>query len=314
MKMKWKSHAGIHRECLCTAPGGKQHWRHSYHTVIRQIYQPPYKKMTANMSSSAEQPALYPLVHQDLGKAGPAWLYPSLGKKWMNFCWSGWIQARKSKSNTQGSVPNPDLPFQQVRPVFSPLWGFLQDNKQKTKGFKLWSRAVSVKWAHKTGPKSLFSIGSRIFTVSKVWKPSQAQITERKLQEKRHILSAVTLLWYQRVLSSWRGNHQLCHRHHRRNWERGFLLPLAWTILLLLWDQRDPPRWARCLWSHSDRKDSLGLLIPAGDRRDLSPKAAQIITCFRNNRLLTCFLAGSFQLRGRQRQTGLEMWDVFSLK
>lgn len=305
MKMEWKSHAGIHKEWLHTAPGGKQ----SYHTFIRQIYQPPYKKMTAKLSSSAEQPALYPVIYQDLGKA-----VSITGEKLMNFCWSGWILAKKSKSNTQRSVPNPDLPFQQVSPAFSPLWGFLQDNTQKIKGFKVWSQTGSVKWAHKTGPKPLFSIGSRMFTAT------QAQITKRKLLQKRHChiyhLTFMNLLWYQRVLSSWRGNHQLCHHHHHHNWERGFLLPLAWTILLLPWGQTDPPRLARCLWSHSGRRDSPGPQIPAGDTRDLSlqPQGGTIITCSINKQLVTCFLAGSFQLRGTQRQTGLEIRNIFYLR
>lgn len=134
------------------------------------------------MSSSAEQPALYPLIHWNLGKAVPPWLYPSLRKNGLISAdlgefWPG------NQNLTQRSVPNPDLPFQQVRPVFSPLWGFLQDNKQKIKGFEVWSQADSVKWAHKTGPKPLFSTGRRIFTVT-VLQPSQAQIMRENCWRK----------------------------------------------------------------------------------------------------------------------------------
>lgn len=49
----------------------------SYQTFI---YQTPYKKMTDKLTRSAKYPALYPVTHQDLGKAVPGWLRSSLGK------------------------------------------------------------------------------------------------------------------------------------------------------------------------------------------------------------------------------------------
>lgn len=52
----------------------------SYQTFIIRFYQTPYKKMTVKLSSSAKQPALYPVSHHDLGKTVTGWLQRSLNK------------------------------------------------------------------------------------------------------------------------------------------------------------------------------------------------------------------------------------------
>lgn len=159
-KMKWQNHAGIHKECLsCTQllEGSSTNGR---------VITPLLDKFISHYIKSCQpnwvpQQNSLPSTLLFIGTLGRLYL-PGWRKKWMDFCWSGWILARKSKSITQRSVPNPALPLQQVRPASSPLWGFLQDNTPKIKGSKVWSQTESVKWAHKTGPKPLFSIFSVI--------------------------------------------------------------------------------------------------------------------------------------------------------
>lgn len=140
----------------------------------------------------------------------------------------------------------------------------------------LLNRTDSVNWTDKSEPKSLFSILSKIFPVimsdnphtHKSLRPQKLMENMQSLYILQHLLAhtMVTLLWYQRVLSSWRGNHQLCHHHHRHNWVREFLLHLAVIILLLLWGRMGLLQSAPCLWFHSGKKDNPGLLIPSGKR------------------------------------------------
>lgn len=75
--------------------------------------------MTAKLSSSAEQPALYLVIHQDLGKAVPAWLDPPLGKNGRIFADLGEIWLGNQNLTPRGVFQS--QVFQQVRPAVSPL-------------------------------------------------------------------------------------------------------------------------------------------------------------------------------------------------
>lgn len=164
MKMKWKSHARIHKECLsCTQllEGSSTKGRVitplldkfiSHHMKRWQPnWVPQQNSLPSTLLFIRTSGRLYlPGWIHHWGKNG--WIFADLGEIWLgnhNLTHRGVFQTHVFHSSRSGQLFHPSR----------------DASKTTHKRPKVWSQTDSVKWAHKTGPKSLFSIGSRILSV-----------------------------------------------------------------------------------------------------------------------------------------------------
>lgn len=275
--------------------------------------------MIAQLNSSAEQPALYPVIHQDLGKAVPAWLYPSLGKKWwisadlgefwlgnQNLTHRGVFQTQIFHSNRSGQL-------------FHPSGDSSKTTNKRSKASKCDPKLPVWSELTKLDLNPCFPQGAGSLLLHR--QSSQEQTTKRKLLEKRPCC-----IYQQPFQWPYFGTSEFFHH------EEGII---SFVIIVIVVIRRGgsfcplPGQsssssgikgihhdWLRAFDLTAAERTTLAFwfLQGTGESCHCSPWGAQIVTCFVNNQLLTCFLAGSFQLRGRQRQTGLETWNIFSLK